>query len=602
MAIIQLDQNTIEKIAAGEVIESPVSIIKELVENSIDAGSDKIVVEIKNGGKTYIRVTDNGSGIKSDELVLAFKKHTTSKINNFDDLYEINSLGFRGEALASIVTVSNVSAVSKTPDEIIGSKIVFDKGEPSLSSIATNTGTSIIVEDLFGNLPARRKFLKSDILESNAITKLMYALAIGYENISFKYIKNDNIEFATNKNDDFVSKVASLFDDNLSDSLIKIYGENESYSISGYVTNPNYYRGNRSLQYIFVNGRLVDNKLIRNRIELAYRSLIPQNRYPAFFVFVTTDPKNIDVNIHPAKRQVKFTYEEDLTSLIDEEMNTVLSTNKDPRAIRAEEKKESILDFSSYEDLLEKYNKTNSLVRERIEDSYGREDEKQDSDFFDPNIDLLANMETRSVDQKEVKDITNNISQDTFLVEVDFTYKTSVFKRFSIFEKKDRLLILDHRRASEKINFDRFIEEFESSGVNGQILLVPEILNLREDDIEKFKAQKEIITKLGFDADVLSDTSIVIRGIPALFDGNLDSKLIYDFLDIDYKRDIDYIKKDLSKIVRKLSFKRGDKIGKREAESFLESLFNSPNPYKTYEGKSTMIEIGVNDLEKYFER
>ncbi|MDY2919339.1 MAG: DNA mismatch repair endonuclease MutL [Anaerococcus sp.] len=602
MAIIQLDQNTIEKIAAGEVIESPVSIIKELVENSIDAGSDKIVVEIKNGGKTYIRVTDNGSGIKSDELVLAFKKHTTSKINNFDDLYEINSLGFRGEALASIVTVSNVSAVSKTPDEIIGSKIVFDKGEPSLSSIATNTGTSIIVEDLFGNLPARRKFLKSDILESNAITKLMYALAIGYENISFKYIKNDNIEFATNKNDDFVSKVASLFDDNLSDSLIKIYGENESYRISGYVTNPNYYRGNRSLQYIFVNGRLVDNKLIRNRIELAYRSLIPQNRYPAFFVFVTTDPKNIDVNIHPAKRQVKFTYEEDLTSLIDEEMNTVLSTNKDPRAIRAEEKKESILDFSSYEDLLEKYNKTNSLVRERIEDSYGREDEKQDSDFFDPNIDLLANMETRSVDQKEVKDITNNISQDTFLVEADFTYKTSVFRRFSIFEKKDRLLILDHRRASEKINFDRFIEEFESSGVNGQILLVPEILNLREEDIEKFKAQKEIITKLGFDADVLSDTSIVIRGIPALFDGNLDSKLFYDFLDIDYKRDIDYIKKDLSKIVRKLSFKRGDKIGKREAESFLESLFNSPNPYKTYEGKSTMIEIGVNDLEKYFER
>lgn len=602
MAIIQLDQNTIEKIAAGEVIESPVSIIKELVENSIDAGSDKIVVEIKNGGKTYIRVTDNGSGIKSDELVLAFKKHTTSKINNFDDLYEINSLGFRGEALASIVTVSNVSAVSKTPDEIIGSKIVFDKGEPSLSSIATNTGTSIIVEDLFGNLPARRKFLKSDILESNAITKLMYALAIGYENISFKYIKNDNIEFATNKNDDFVSKVASLFDDNLSDSLIKIYGENESYSISGYVTNPNYYRGNRSLQYIFVNGRLVDNKLIRNRIELAYSSLIPQNRYPAFFVFVTTDPKNIDVNIHPAKRQVKFTYEEDLTSLIDEEMNTVLSTNKDPRAIRAEEKKESILDFSSYEDLLEKYNKTNSLVRERIEDSYGREDEKEDSDFFDPNIDLLANMEARSVDQKEVKDIANNISQDTFLVEADFTYKTSVFRRFSIFEKKDRLLILDHRRASEKINFDRFIEEFESSGVNGQILLVPEILNLREDDIEKFKAQKEIITKLGFDADVLSDTSIVIRGIPALFDGNLDSKLIYDFLDIDYKRDIDYIKKDLSKIVRKLSFKRGDKIDKREAESFLESLFNSPNPYKTYEGKSTMIEIGVNDLEKYFER
>ena len=267
MAIIQLDKDTVEKIAAGEVIESPLSIIKELVENSVDAGSKNITVEIKNGGKTYIRVTDDGCGISRSDIGLAFKKHATSKISKFDDLYNVSSLGFRGEALPSISSVSKVIAISKTQEDDIGSKIEFINNKSKISSIATNRGTSIIVEDLFYNMPARRKFLKSNISESNKISKLMYAFAIGYKDISFKYIKDESVQFQSKANIDLKYRVSDLLDSLLEENLISFKSENNSYNIEGAISLANYYRGNRSMQYIYVNDRLIENDEITKAIE-----------------------------------------------------------------------------------------------------------------------------------------------------------------------------------------------------------------------------------------------------------------------------------------------------------------------------------------------
>lgn len=303
MTIVKLDTKTIEKIAAGEVIESPMSIVKELVENSIDSKADSITVEIKNGGKTYIRVTDNGCGIEREDLDLAFSKHATSKIKDFNDLFDIYSLGFRGEALSSIATVSKVTAITRTNEEDIGSKIVIDNGISKISSIATNIGTSIIAEDIFRDIPVRHKFLRSDAIEANKINRLMYAFAIGYNNISFKYIKNDNVLFTTNKSYDFKNKVSDLLDDSLGDNLLEIKGSNDEYKLKGYISNSNYYRGNRSLQYLFINNRLIESDIIVRTVEHAYKNNIPSNRFPAFFMFVTTDAKNLDVNIHPNKKQ-----------------------------------------------------------------------------------------------------------------------------------------------------------------------------------------------------------------------------------------------------------------------------------------------------------
>lgn len=321
MPIIRLDKDTIEKIAAGEVIESPLSVVKELVENSIDANSKNITIEIRNGGKSYIRVTDDGSGIESDQLELAFKKHATSKITAFDDLYKISSLGFRGEALPSIAAVSKLTAISKTEDSPIGSKLVINSKDASKSSIATNKGTSIIVEDLFYNIPARRKFLKSDLAESNKITKLLYAFAIGYQDISFKYIKDDRLQFRSSSNTSFKLSIADLLDSLLEENLIELSDNNDIFKIKAYISNSNYYRGNRSMQYIFANKRLIENDEINWAIEYQYQGLIPSGRYPAFFLFIDTNPKNIDVNIHPNKKIVKFSYEAELIDLITNSIN-----------------------------------------------------------------------------------------------------------------------------------------------------------------------------------------------------------------------------------------------------------------------------------------
>lgn len=385
MSIIKLDKDTVEKIAAGEVIESPLSIIKELVENSIDAGSRNITVEIKNGGKSYIRVTDDGVGIAREDIDLAFQKHATSKISKFDDLYTIASLGFRGEALPSIASVSKVVAISKTEDSEIGTKLDLTTKENKKSSIATNKGTSIIVEDLFYNMPARRKFLKSDMAEANKISKLMYAFAIGYKNISFKYIKDDRIQFQSNPNLNLKLKISDLLDNLLEENLIELHAKNSSYKITGQIGLPNYYRGNRSMQYIFVNDRLVEDEEITKIIEDQYQGLIPQGRFPAFFIFIYTDPKNIDVNIHPNKKLVKYSYEDELLELIIDNVKNLLKAKQEIQSINIKEnKKDEFLDFTDYKAILDKYSPTNTLVRED-EEAYHNEIEAKNSNFFDSN-------------------------------------------------------------------------------------------------------------------------------------------------------------------------------------------------------------------------
>lgn len=616
MAIVKLDNKTIEKIAAGEVIESPMSIVKELVENSIDSMADSITVEIKNGGKTYIRVTDNGCGIEKEDLELAFSKHATSKIRDFNDLFDIYSLGFRGEALSSIATVSKVTAITKTKFEDIGSKIVLDNGISKISSIATNVGTSIIAEDIFRDIPVRRKFLRSDAIEANRINRLMYAFAIGYDNVSFKYIKNDNILFTTNKSYDFKTKVSSLLDDSLGDNLLEINGSNDEYTIKGYISNSNYYRGNRSLQYLFINNRLVDSDIIVNTVEHAYKNNIPSNRFPAFFLFITTDAKNIDVNIHPNKKTINFNYEESLLSLIESRILQALSNNYKPNEIKfIESKDEELMDFTDYSKLLNEYNNTNTFVKENSQDnlyesksSDNRESQSdlQSDDFFDLESNIfaennLSDKETNFVETGYIKIPT--LSVDSFINDIDhIEYKTSFLGRYSLFEQDNTLYILNHRRASEKINITKFIDDFKEKSVDSQILLNPKIINLMQNDIEKFKQKQEFINKLGFDAEVIGESSIIIRSVPVIFAIPENDDFFYDLLDIDYNMGIDYIYKKIKKSRLKLLFRKGNSIGENEAIAYLKELFSMENPYKTLDGKPTIIKMSEEDMEKYFER
>ncbi|WP_311492111.1 DNA mismatch repair endonuclease MutL [uncultured Anaerococcus sp.] len=594
MSIIKLDKETVEKIAAGEVIESPISIIKELVENSVDAGSKNITVEIKNGGKTYIRVTDDGSGIGRDEIDLAFQKHATSKIRKFDDLYSIASLGFRGEALPSIASVSKVVAISKTEREPIGTKLDLSSKEINKTSIATNKGTSIIVEDLFFNMPARRKFLKSDMVEANKISRLMYAFAIGYKNISFKFIKDDRIEFQSNPNLGLKLKISDLLDNLLEENLIDIAAKNSSYKIEGEICLPSYYRGNRSMQYIFVNDRLIEDADITKTIEYQYHGLIPQGRFPAFFLFIYTDPKNIDVNIHPNKKQVKYSYEDELLELISENLRILLKSNQEINTINIKEnKKEEFLDFTDYKAILDKYSPSNNLVRED-ENSYNTN--KEGENFFKSGKSLDYNFLKENDEDLKVK-------KESFISNIDIpTYKTSIFKRYSIFEDKDKLYILDHRKAEEKIKMSKFMKDFENKEVASQLLLDPIKINLNRFDIDKYEKKKDLFKRLGFDIELLSSSSLIIREIPLIFDMPEDNKFFYEILDLSDEINNDFFTRKLRNIVKSLSFRKGDVINENEAKELYKMLMNEENPYKTYDGKPTIISLVDKDLEKYFER
>lgn len=589
MPIKKLDRNTVEKIAAGEVIESPFSIIKELVENSVDAGSKNITVEIKNGGKSYIRVTDDGSGIAREEIELAFEKHATSKISNFDDLYTIASLGFRGEALASIASVSKVVAISKTEDSEIGCKLDLSSRKSKKSSIATNKGTSIIVEDLFYNMPVRRKFLKSDMAESNKISRLMYAFAIGYKNISFKYIKDDRIQFQSNPNFDLKVKISDLLDNLLEENLIDFKAENFSYRIEGEIGLPYYYRGNRSMQYIFVNDRLIEDEEITKIIEYQYQGLIPQGRFPAFFVFIYTDPKNIDVNIHPNKKVIKYSYEDELLELISSEIKKILKSNQDIKSINIKESdKKEILDFTDYKAILDKYSPSEMVVRDEG-NIYNKNDDNKDFFENDKVFDFLNDNEI--------------IKEEPFIKDINIPiYKTSVFRRYSIFEDKEKIYILDHRKAEEKIKMNEFIKDFKNSKVSSQLILNPIKVNLNKLDIDKFNSKKDLFKKLGFDIELLSDSSLLIREIPTIFDIPEDNNFFYEILDIDNNLNDEILTKRLRSLVKNLSFRKGHDINKKEAEELYKKLMNEDNPYKTYDGKATIISLVDKDLEKYFER
>lgn len=589
MPIKKLDRNTVEKIAAGEVIESPFSIIKELVENSVDAGSKNITVEIKNGGKSYIRVTDDGSGIAREEIELAFEKHATSKISNFDDLYTIASLGFRGEALASIASVSKVVAISKTEDSEIGCKLDLSSRKSKKSSIATNKGTSIIVEDLFYNMPVRRKFLKSDMAESNKISRLMYAFAIGYKNISFKYIKDDRIQFQSNPNFDLKVKISDLLDNLLEENLIDFKAENFSYRIEGEIGLPYYYRGNRSMQYIFVNDRLIEDEEITKIIEYQYQGLIPQGRFPAFFVFIYTDPKNIDVNIHPNKKVIKYSYEDELLELISSEIKKILKSNQDIKSINIKESdKKEILDFTDYKAILDKYSPSEMVVREEG-NFYNKNDDNKDFFEDDKDFDFLNDNEI--------------IKEEPFIKDINIPiYKTSVFRRYSIFEDKEKIYILDHRKAEKKIKMNEFIKDFKNSKVSSQLILNPIKVNLNKLDIDKFNSKKDLFKKLGFDIELLSDSSLLIREIPTIFDIPEDNNFFYEILDIDNNLNDEILTKRLRSLVKNLSFRKGHDINKKEAEELYKKLMNEDNPYKTYDGKATIISLVDKDLEKYFER
>lgn len=558
-----LDDITINKIAAGEVVERPSSVTKELIENSIDANSTQIVIDITDGGKKQIRITDNGSGILSSEVDKSFLRHATSKIKKLDDLYDLYSLGFRGEALASIASVSRLEMITKTKEEPIGTKVILEGGkEISKEPVGTKNGTTIIIKDLFFNTPARQKFLKSTHAETINISDLINKLAIGNTHIQFKYINNGKLMLNTPGDGKLLSVIRSIYGKEIVENLIEIDEKGECCSISGYIGNNNIYRSNKNLQHIYINNRFVKSKIILDAINEAYKSIIPINKHSVCFLNIDINPSKIDVNIHPTKMEIKFENDKDLyieirdllkrkllnTALIGKyesyDRKPIVSENKEVFLEKKEETLNTVIsnkvnkttpietldDDNSFMSLEEALNKENNKKDHR--ESLNNSNKEETSNIVSEKQDLQENIKLQPLENKKNEyfidgdiDLSKSFTFDELesLSSVDNKINNvEIIKEENTINNENRFSITDFKVVGSILNTYIVLEKNNSMYLLDQHAAHEKVLY--EEYMKKFKSHK-------IDMQMLLDPIVVeISNVDMLkVESNLDLFLNFGF-------------------------------------------------------------------------
>lgn len=594
-----LDESTIQKIAAGEIIERPASVIKELIENSLDANASSIIVEIANGGKDYIRVTDDGDGILDIDLDLAFKRHSTSKIQTVDDLFKIVSFGFRGEALASIASIAKVEVLTKANDNLTGIQAFVENGEIiNKKPVGCPKGTTMIVRDLFYNIPVRRGFLKSESNESAYIDDTLYRFALGNSDVSFKYIKDNKVIFNTSKNNNLISNIYSLLGKDFSNNLIKVDYKSKNAHIYGYISNNTLYRGNRKHQYLYVNKRHVRNKFIANLIENKYKSLIPINRFPIFILFIDIDPSFVDVNIHPTKQEVKFLNQEEINDSIENMILNALNNNIYIQKLTFEKEKNE----AQHEELPLLFERNLDDINDEnysyVEINSPKNVEEFEDVLIEPAKEEYINTvyDFASMDIKKPRDFLNNYK----IIGV-------IFATYILLEdiENEKLLIIDQHAAHERIMYERYKKEFESEKIAIQTLITPEVLELSTWEIEFINKNLNLLKDLGFIVEEFGQNSIILRGVPLLFGVPQAKNFFIEILDgltTDLKSSYDIKLDKIMKIACTKAIKSGDRISNIEIKELIEQLKKADNPYTCPHGRPTIMEITKKDIEKDFKR
>lgn len=599
-----LDSFISDKIAAGEVIERPVSAVKELIENSIDAAASSIIVEVK-GASSYIRITDNGCGIASDEIETAFLRHATSKISKVTDLDNIRSLGFRGEALASISAVSRLTIVSRTKDEISGTKLVLHAGRLiSREKLGSNTGTTIVVEDLFYNTPARRKFMKSDAREASAIIELVQQYAICYPGIRFMMINNSVTLFSTDGNGDAASVIRTLYPDNAHSSLIPVTGE----GVSGYVSDPGTVLNSKRGQLFYVNGRLVSSKIIEKALTDGYSGRIFSG-FPIGILFIEADPFDLDVNIHPGKREILFLHPEDVSSRISSAVSDALNS---ARSVPKPE--------------IKVRDSFNAFDTETITDTEHDNSFVNDSDDKDSYVPLSGNTSTVSPaysSQTSIKDYLGSIDRDASQElkhetesmqdtadnsgRIDFNSLISkgyVFDTYIIMQADETLYVFDQHAAHERIFYEKLMQAYNSADKIRQPLITPIVLNVSADVYELRDEILEALTSMGYDIDDFGGGSFIIREIPSYMKAQEAREFAAAFCDsseISQGLNSTVIDKLIMKSC-KSAVKGGDSLSAMEIKSLIKELSECDNPYSCPHGRPTFIKITRYDAERAFKR
>lgn len=629
-----LPKEIYQLIAAGEVVERPSSVVKEMIENSLDAGAKNITLEIKNGGSTYIRITDDGCGIERDDVRKVFISHATSKISKKDDLNSIATLGFRGEAMASISAVSKVELLTKAENEEIGTRYEIAGGEElEFDDAGCPNGTTIVVRDIFFNTPARMKFLKKDVTEGNQVAGIVDRMAISHPEISFRFIRDGKQVLITSGNGDLKSTVYSVLGKEMSDSLMSVDYSFNDMRITGFVSKPTASRKSRAGQYFYINNRIVKSKTAMAALEQAYKNTIMVGRFPACVLNIELNPAQVDVNVHPAKTEVRFANEKPIFDLVYYAVKTAIEND---RTVKEVEFKENPIyrqesknvyqnnDNKSFQAKFDFFKKKDEPPSQQVIKTKPREnfwqveapkpeykiarDEKPKA-RVDINIEYEEPEEistAKSEDAPKERDIekvviTDEKDNESFIP--NFKLIGEAFKTYLIVEIENELYFIDKHAAHERMNFERFKAQ---ATVETQMLLAPVVVNLTKDEFIAISENVELIKKCGFELEEFGESQIIVRAIPSLVDGDSVKDLMLEIAQklLEHKTDIlpdkiDWIYHSAS---CRGAVKAGDYTSRQEQEMFVKKLLSMPNIRFCPHGRPVFIKMSKYDIEKQFGR
>lgn len=598
-------------IAAGEVVERPSSIVKEMAENSIDAGAKSITIEIKNGGTTYIRITDDGCGIERSEVRKVFVPHATSKIKSASDLDAIGTLGFRGEAMASIAAVSKTELLTRTENEVIGTRIEIAGGEEiSFGEAGCPCGTTIVVRDIFFNTPARMKFLKKDVTEGNAVAAVVDRMALSHPEVSFRFIRDGKQTLVTGGSGELKSTVYSVLGKELSNSLISADYSYNSMRLTGFVSLPHESRKSRSMQFFFINGRLVKSQTAMAALEQAYKNSIMVGKFPACVLNIDIDSALVDVNVHPSKTEVRFVNERAVFDLVYYGVKSALEANNSVKSAS----------FTTQGELP----KSNSFESRAAEKTYSqrldffKKKEEPVQTAFSQNVRVKANEDfwqaaapkkeykiDVSVDeQSQSEDISKNTEKENREIHIpDFRVVGEAFKTYIIVEIENELYFIDKHAAHERINYEKLTKSKE---IAKQVLLSPQAVNLTKDEFEVITQNIALLSQCGFELSEFGTSAVLIRECPSILsDCNL-SDLITEIAQKLLEHKTDIVPEKLEWIYHssacRAAVKAGDKTTPEETRLFVERLLSMPEIKYCPHGRPVFIKISKYEIEKQFGR
>lgn len=641
MAKIQLlDQKTIDNIAAGEVIERPASVVKELVENAVDANANAITVEIKDGGMTLIRVTDNGIGIPKDQVKTAFLRHATSKIRSVEDLLSVSSLGFRGEALSSISAVAQVELVTKTAESFSGvSYKIYGGEEEAFDDIGAPDGTTFLVKNLFYNTPARRKFLKSATTEAGYVEQMMVHIALSHPEISFKFIHNNKNKIYTSGNGKVKDIIYHIYGRDVAGALIPVQAQSEDVKVTGFVAKPYVSRGNRNYESYFINGRYIKSSIIYKAIEEGYRTFTMKHRYPFVCLDFKINQELLDVNVHPTKMEIRFRNGREIYELVVDTVKEALLQKdlvqdvlretpkkkeqpktkevKKPEPFEVNRRKEETqkMDQTMKDFAKMRQSQTNQQGHRAKPEGMKQERLKSESSQTAKKptyAGLNYNTQKKEFPQYKTDELSSNqmtLREDpVFSVQArpDRKILGQLFKTYWLIEYEDQLFIMDQHAAHEKVNYERLMKNFKEKEIYSQRLEPPMVVTVSMMEAEALERYKDAFAGLGFTIESFGGNEYCIREVPANLYGIGERDLFMELLDAVSQEngtmDTEVIASKIATMACKMSIKGNQRVSLMEVEHLLDELMKLENPYQCPHGRPTIIKMSKYEIDKKFKR